>query len=104
MLAALDHHRRRPARALDRVADGLRGEQAVRRELSAELAAPRATARLLALLPGFAMLLGGGIGAHPLRFLTGTPLGLACLVLGLALIASGVVWTDRMARAVEERA
>lgn len=91
------------AAALDRVAEGLRSEQAVRREVLAQLAAPRATARLLAALPIFALLLGSGIGARPLEVLLHTPLGLACLTVGLLLSGAGVAWTDRMARAAEEQ-
>ncbi|MDI2127922.1 type II secretion system F family protein [Yinghuangia seranimata] len=85
------------ATALDRVAAGLRAEEAGRGELTAELAGARSTARLLAGLPLFGVLLGTGIGAHPTDVLLRTPLGVLCLTLGLALTAAGLTWTDRIA-------
>lgn len=90
------------ALAVDRVADGLRAEETQRREVAAELAAPRATARLLAVLPLAGLLLGAGIGAHPLAVLLHTPYGLACLVLGAALDVAGLAWTARIARSAEQ--
>ncbi len=91
------------ASALDRLADMLRDEETVRRELAAQLAGPRASAKLLAALPAVALLLGAGIGARPLTVLLETPLGLGCLVVGAALVAAGVVWTERLVAAVEAR-
>lgn len=90
------------ALAVQRVADGLRAEEAQRREVAAQLAAPRATARLLAVLPVAGLLLGAGIGAHPVAVLLHTPYGLACLVLGAALDVAGLAWTNRIARAAEQ--
>jgi tight adherence protein B len=58
----------------------------------------RATSWLLALLPvGTLLLLSGGGGA-PLRFLTGSPYGLACLGTAAALVGLGLWWIDRLAR------
>lgn len=88
------------APALDRVAAGLRAEESGHRELEAELSGARTTARLLAALPAVGILLGQGVGADPLDVLLHTPLGIACLVLGLVLIALGLNWTDRIARDV----
>jgi tight adherence protein B len=89
------------AMAVDRVAEGLRAEEAQRREVSAQLAAPRATARLLAVLPVFGLVLAAGLGGRPLHILTHTPYGLACLVLGILLDLGGLVWTERIAKAAE---
>lgn len=91
------------AAALDRVADGLRAEEEVRREVQAQLAAPRASALLLAVLPGFALLLGAGVGADPVRMLLHTRVGTVCLVTGLTLSGLGVLWTDALAGAAEDR-
>lgn len=85
------------AAAVDRLEEGLRAEQAQRRALDAELAGPRATAALLAVLPLVGLLLAAALGADPLRVLLHTPLGLLCLVTGLALDAAGVLWTRRLA-------
>jgi tight adherence protein B len=86
------------ASVLVAVADSLRADAAVRREAESQLAAVRATSWLLALLPvGTLLLLSGGGGA-PLRFLTGSPYGLACLGTAAALVGLGLWWIDRLAR------
>ncbi|UGQ09101.1 type II secretion system F family protein [Yinghuangia sp. ASG 101] len=85
------------APALGRVAAGLRAEEAGLREVEAELSGARATTRLLAALPLFGILLGHAIGADPLSVLLHAPVGIACLVLGLVLLATGLTWTDRIA-------
>jgi tight adherence protein B len=69
--------------------------------VASALAAPRATARLLALLPAVAVLMGTGLGARPLDVLLGTPVGGLLLVAGLSLTAVGVAWTDRLASRAE---
>ncbi|KWW97507.1 hypothetical protein TH66_17970 [Carbonactinospora thermoautotrophica] len=89
--------------AVAHISEGLRADEAVRQEVTAQLAAPRATARLLAALPAFGLLLGYGLDADPLRILFGTPYGLACVVLGTCLDAAGVLWTERIARRAEEQ-
>ncbi len=89
--------------AVARISEGLRAEEALRQEVTAQLAAPRATARLLAALPAFGLLLGYGLGGDPLRILFGTPYGLTCVVLGVSLDAAGVLWTERIARRAEEQ-
>lgn len=85
------------AAALDRIAAGLRNDDEGHRELEAELAGARATARLLAGLPLLGLLLGTGMGAAPLDVLVRTPVGAAVLGAGLALLAAGLVWTERIA-------
>lgn len=85
------------AAAVERLAEGLRAEQAQRRALAAELAGPRATAGLLAGLPLVGLLLAAALGADPLQVLLHTPLGLVCLVTGLGLDLLGVWWTSRLA-------
>jgi tight adherence protein B len=87
------------ASAVDRLEDGLRAEQECRDEVHAELAGPRSTAVMLAVLPAFGLLLGTGLGANPLHVLLHTPLGGGCLVVGVALELLGVWWTGRIVRA-----
>ena len=87
------------ASAVDRLEDGLRAEQECRDEVQAELAGPRSTAVMLAVLPAFGLLLGSGLGARPLHVLLHTPLGGGCLALGVALELLGVWWTGRIVRA-----
>jgi tight adherence protein B len=89
------------AAAVERVADGLRHDEGVRREVTAQLAAPRATARLLAALPVFGVVLGTWLGADPLLVLLGTPWGWCLLGMAGFLVVTGVLWTDRLAASVE---
>jgi tight adherence protein B len=89
------------AAALDRVAAALRAEADRRDDLRAQLAGPRSTAVLLALLPLFGVTLGAGLGAHPATILLHTPTGLACLLAGTALEWAGLAWTSRIIRTAE---
>ncbi|WP_236046880.1 type II secretion system F family protein [Streptacidiphilus fuscans] len=89
------------ADGLDRVAEGLRAERALRESVRAELAGPRSTAVLLALLPLFGVVLGAALGADPVRVLLHTGPGLFCLTLGAALEAAGLLWTARIAHGAE---
>jgi tight adherence protein B len=86
------------APAIDRVADALHDEIVFGRSLSASLAGPRATVRLLAVLPLVGLGLGGVLGARPLAFLLGGPAGLGCLVVAIGFDAVGVFWGRRIAR------
>lgn len=86
----------------ERVADALRADEQVRRQAAAGLAGARSTARLLASLPVLGLGLGHAVGAKPLEFLTGTPVGWCCLALGLALAVAGLAWVERLADSCEE--
>lgn len=87
--------------AVSRLVETLRAEERVRHEVAAELAGPRATGVLLAVLPAAGVLMGTALGAAPLRVLLDTPVGRLCLLAGLALEALGLVWTARIARGAE---
>jgi hypothetical protein len=89
------------ARGLERVVVGLRDEQQVGLEVASQLAAPRATGRLLALLPAFGWLLGGSLGAAPLEVLLTRPVGWACLAVGVPLQAAGWWWMERLAASLD---
>jgi Flp pilus assembly protein TadB len=89
------------AAALDRTAAALRAEADRRADLRAQLAGPRSTAVLLALLPLFGVVLGAGLGADPARVLLRTPAGLLCLLAGGLLEWAGLAWTARIMRAAE---
>jgi tight adherence protein B len=79
------------------LAAALRDEEAHRAEVAAQLAGPRATARLLALLPLLGLAMGAALGARPLVFLFGSLPGLVCLLAGLGLDALGLWWTGHLA-------
>lgn len=65
-------------------------------DLDARLAGPRASAAVLAGLPVLGLLLGQVIGAGPWQVLGGTVAGQLLLVLGTALVCTGVVWSGRI--------
>ncbi|WP_233525805.1 type II secretion system F family protein [Actinomadura spongiicola] len=89
------------ATVLDGLATALRDEEAQRQDVSVQLAGPRATARLLAVLPLLGLAMAAALGAHPLPFLFGTLPGMACLVTGTALNLTGLYWTRRLAKSAE---
>jgi tight adherence protein B len=89
------------APTLERVADALRAEEATRTEVASALAPARATARLLAVLPVFGLLLGAGLGGDPLGLLLGSPAGHGLLLGGVLLSLTGTVWVERIAGEVQ---
>lgn len=90
------------ADVLDHLADGYRRTIEVRRTLAVELASPRATARLMSLLPVIGLGLAMLLGADPLRWLTTTIPGVACLVAGIALNLLGYLWIRQIVRGLAD--
>jgi tight adherence protein B len=88
-----------PAVVLDRVAASLAQAAEEAGQRRAALAGPRATARLLAWLPAFGILLGLALGADPLAVLLDGRAGSALLAAGAGLTAVGRWWTARYLRA-----
>ena len=91
------------AAAVSRLADASRAAEEVRGELEVQLAGPRATARTLATLPLIGLFLGILMGADPVSWLFGSPLGLGCLAGGAVLSGLGIIWTGRIVSAVEKQ-
>jgi tight adherence protein B len=89
------------ADAVTRLADAARVDEDVRVQLEAQLAGPRATARMLGLLPVIGLLIGSSLGADPVTWLTQSPAGLLCLAAGIGFTALGMAWTGSIARNVE---
>ncbi len=90
------------AGVLDQVAMALRRDEALQRTVASELAGPRATGKVMAVLPFCGIGMGYLLGGRPLEFLVEGPLGWGCLLGGVLLAAVGVLWVDRLARAAEE--
>ncbi len=89
------------ADVVDALAGDLRATARRDRAIAVELAAPRATARLLAGLPLVGIALGTSLGAHPVRFLLHSVAGAAVLAAGLAFEGAGLAWTERLVRRAE---
>lgn len=79
------------------VAEALRADETTRTAVTAELAAPRATGRMLAVLPLVGIALGTVAGGRPVAFLTGNLAGQCCLFAGVSLACAGVLWTEWLA-------
>lgn len=88
------------ADAMGRVANGLRAARATERVVLSELASARATARLVAALPGVALVMGSSAETRPWEFLLTEPIGLICLALGLAFGLAGLWWIEAIAAGI----
>lgn len=86
---------------LERVAAALRTEESTRIEVAAALSPARATARMLAVLPAFGLLLGSGLGGDPLGFLLSSMVGHLLLLAGVTLALAGTAWVERLAHRVQ---
>ncbi len=89
------------ADVLDRVATGLRSDDEARAEVTAALGPPRATAKMLAVLPAFGLAMGMSMGAAPLDFLLHSYAGWLCLAAGVTLATLGLLWVERLAQSAE---
>ena len=86
------------ATTLELVADGMASEEAVRTVVASELAGPRATGKIMAVLPLAGLALGYALGGDPVAFLLGGFVGWGCLIGGALLAAAGVLWVEALAR------
>ncbi|MEU9195017.1 type II secretion system F family protein [Streptomyces hundungensis] len=91
------------ASGLERLEGALRAEREQQEALRSELAGPRTTVLLLALLPALGLVLGTAMGAGPLRVLLHSAAGFGCLLVAGVLEAAGVWWAARIVRAGEGR-
>ncbi|MDO5724414.1 MAG: hypothetical protein Q4P33_08495 [Flaviflexus sp.] len=89
------------AHVLDECAEGLTeaGQAQAARQIA--LAGPKSTARLLAWLPLLGVGLGLLVGADPLGFFLGHPLGRLVLLFGLAFEAAGLLWVRHLVHLAE---
>ncbi|MFF2369934.1 type II secretion system F family protein [Agromyces sp. NPDC058110] len=82
------------------LASAMRDEAQVRREVRTSLAGPAASARMVLALPLVALGFGSVLGFDTAAVLLGSPIGLVCLLVGLAFLWIALRWS----RALAERA
>jgi tight adherence protein B len=87
--------------AVSRVCREVAATERTRRVVDAELAAARATAKVVAVLPLAAWVMGPAGVSGPPRFLLGQPAGWLVLALGLALGSLGLWWIEVITGRVE---
>lgn len=85
------------ARALDGVAESIRSRGRTAAEVRALAAQAQLSAVVIAIAPVIFGVLAAGADGATATFLLRTPLGLACLVLGLLLDGVGALWMRRIA-------
>lgn len=82
--------------ALTALAEALRDLEQVHRETAAALAAPTATSRLVMVLPVVGLLFGAALGFDTIGVLVGSPVGWACLVVGVVLLVAATRWNRHL--------
>lgn len=84
------------APALSAIADGLRDAAATERDIDVALAGPKATAKLVTLLPLAGIGFGAALGFDTIGVLLGTPVGLVSALSGVVFIMLGRRWSNRL--------
>jgi len=87
--------------SIERLALSVQAQFELRSVLSAELAAPRATMRMLSALPLVGVAMGYLLGADPIAWFLGSSVGALIVATAVALTIAGVVWTRRIVRRVD---
>jgi tight adherence protein B len=82
---------------LERVRKNLEEAASTADVVAGELAGPRATGQLLAVLPLIGIAMAYGLGADPIQFFTSSVMGRACFIVGLGLGCLGVIWSEILA-------
>jgi tight adherence protein B len=83
---------------LEQVADGLSADLALGAVVGSELAGPRATGKVMAVLPLLGVGMGYLLGGDPMRWLAEGVPGWTCLITGVAFACAGVLWIESLAR------
>ncbi len=91
------------AAALDRLVASTTQADRLRAEIAAQLAGPRGTVRVLAVLPLVGVGMGMLMGADPIGFLLGGPIGWACLGIAVLLDTAGLLWMRQMVTSIESQ-
>ena len=85
---------------LDQVAAGQSADLSLQAVVNSELAASRATGKLMAALPLLGVGMGYLLGGDPVSWLLAGLAGWICLLVGVALACAGVWWIESLARRV----
>lgn len=91
------------AEVLRSLAESLQDAASAADDVRVALAEPAGTARLLLWLPFAGLLLGFALGFDTIGVLIANPLGIACVVAGLVLVALARLWTSRLVRRASVR-
>lgn len=83
--------------SLDDLAEALNDDETLDLVIKSEAAGPRASGKIMAVLPFIAMGMGYLLGGDPVGFLFGSPLGWACLICGCVFACGGMLWMERVA-------
>lgn len=83
-------------RVVSGIADHLSDEVAAEQERAAQLAGPRMSGYVMAGLPLMGVLLGAGMGVDPVQVLIGSDAGRLLLMVGVALMCAGLLWSARI--------
>lgn len=90
------------ASATSTVAGALRRRTRLEATLEAELAGPRASGRLMGLLPLAGIAMAQMVGAQPAEFLLGSWPGRLCALAAVGLSCLGVLWSESIADRVHK--
>jgi tight adherence protein B len=71
---------------------------AARSERAGQVAGPRTSGYVMALLPLLGLALGAGMGADPIRVLLDSAVGNLMLLVGVGLTCAGMLWAARIVR------
>lgn len=89
------------ASSIERLALSVQSQFELRAVLRSELAAPRATSRMLSLLPIVGMAMGYLLGADPIGWFVGSTVGAMVLAVAVLLTVIGVLWSRRIVQRVD---
>ena len=83
---------------IDALAADLSEQIAADAERAGQVAGPRMSGYVMAVLPLLGLALGVGMGADPFRVLLLTPVGNILLLVGVLLTCTGLLWSARIVR------
>ena len=86
------------AASLDVLADSIQEISQTHREIAAALAGPKATSRIVLMLPLVGLLFGTALGFDLIGILLSNGIGIFCLLVGAALVVTSIFWSRSQLR------